>query len=97
MKKCRSYCERAEEIRQTINKVKLSEMGEDTNENKVQETTNHLPKAIEQLTRALQEDKKSNRLDALRLYEKGLFHFDIVINCKILIYFSLYKYLNSYR
>lgn len=77
-RKCQEYCNRAEELRLRINEkaghVIPSEAAE------IQER--HLPKAIEILTRARQEDARANSLDALRLYEEGLGHFDVVLGCE---------------
>lgn len=78
--KCQEYCERAEELRQKINdKAGNHPIPKEAVE--IQER--HLPKAIEILTRARQEDARFNSLDALRLYEQGLQHFDVVLGYEI--------------
>lgn len=79
--KCQVYCSRAEELRQRINE-KTGHQVIPKESLELQEK--HLPLAIEILTRARQEDAKSNCYDALRLYEQGLQHFDIVLGCELL-------------
>lgn len=76
--KCQEYCYRAEQLRQRINE----KAGHVIPNEAVEIQERHLPKAIEILTRARQEDARANPLDALRLYEQGLQHFDIVLGCK---------------
>lgn len=81
--KCQEYCLRAEELRQRINE----KAGQPIPHEAVEIQERHLPKAIEILTRARQEDARANSLDALRLYEQGLGHFDVVLGCEYLIIF----------
>lgn len=78
VEKCQEYCNRAEVLRLRINEksghVIASEVAE------IHER--HLPKAIEILTRARQEEARANCVGALRLYEEGMGHFDTVLRCK---------------
>lgn len=78
--KCQVYCARAEELRQRINEMAGHVITPTDRSAELRER--HLPKAIEILTRARVEDAKSNVLEALKLYEQGLHHFDIVLGCK---------------
>lgn len=80
--KCQEYCSRAEELRQRINET----VGIPITNEAVEIQERHLPKAIEILTRARQEDARANCLDALRLYEQGLEHFDVVLGCASIDY-----------
>lgn len=76
--KCQEYCTRAEELRQRINE----KAGHVLPTEVVEMQERHLPKAIEILTKARQEDARGCSLDALRLYEQGLQHFDVVLGCE---------------
>lgn len=88
--KCQVYCARAEELRQRINERSGHAITPTAETAELKER--HLPKAIEILTRARVEDAKSNARDALKLYQQGLHHFDIVLGCKYAIDYNLEMY-----